>query len=104
MEYLPLFHDFRLPLQTSRIRVVCGPGFIEFALLGHGFCDRLSSMLLIRRRSKHANRAGLGNEGAKVAEDLSIARPRRRKWPVEKFAADHRAPFVDLYRSVELVL
>jgi predicted RNA methylase len=41
MEYLPLFHDLGMPLQPRVFEWCAGPGFIGFALLGHGFCDTL---------------------------------------------------------------
>jgi SAM-dependent methyltransferase len=41
MEYLPLFHDLGMPLQPRVFEWCSGPGFIGFALLGHGFCDTL---------------------------------------------------------------
>ena len=41
MEYLPLFHDLRMPRQGRVFEWCAGPGFIGFALLGYGFCDTL---------------------------------------------------------------
>ena len=40
-EYLPLFHDLGMPRQSRVFEWCAGPGFIGFALLGHGFCDSL---------------------------------------------------------------
>lgn len=41
IEYLPLFHDLGMPRQQRVFEWCAGPGFIGFALLGHGFCDTL---------------------------------------------------------------
>jgi tRNA1(Val) A37 N6-methylase TrmN6 len=41
MDYLPLFHDLGMPRQGRVFEWCAGPGFIGFALLGHGFCDTL---------------------------------------------------------------
>ena len=41
IEYLPLFHDLGMPRQPRVFEWCAGPGFIGFALLGHGFCDTL---------------------------------------------------------------
>jgi len=41
IEYLPLFHDLDMPRQQRVFEWCAGPGFIGFALLGHGFCDTL---------------------------------------------------------------
>ncbi len=41
MDYLPLFHDLGMPRQSRVFEWCAGPGFIGFALLGHGFCERL---------------------------------------------------------------
>jgi tRNA1(Val) A37 N6-methylase TrmN6 len=41
MDYLPLFHDLGVPRQARIFEWCAGPGFIGFALLGHGFCETL---------------------------------------------------------------
>jgi tRNA1(Val) A37 N6-methylase TrmN6 len=41
IDYLPLFHDLSMPRQGRVFEWCAGPGFIGFALLGHGFCDTL---------------------------------------------------------------
>jgi predicted RNA methylase len=39
--YLPLLRDLGMPRQARIFEWCAGPGFIGFALLGHGFCDSL---------------------------------------------------------------
>jgi len=41
IDYLPLFHDLGMPRQPRVFEWCAGPGFIGFALLGHGFCETL---------------------------------------------------------------
>jgi predicted RNA methylase len=41
IDYLPFFHDLGMPRQARVFEWCAGPGFIGFALLGHGFCDTL---------------------------------------------------------------
>jgi methylase of polypeptide subunit release factors len=41
MEYVPLFHNLRMPRQARALEWCAGPGFIRFALLGYGLCNTL---------------------------------------------------------------